>query len=135
MHHFLLSPAYVSPHLSPLPHVVTPPGYKTTITGDTGETTACPAGTYREEWKPAAAAGSCTACGDNIDSSATEELTSYAITADATPIKVYVRTSASSCCEYTMSTRGWGWGGGKEGTEPSLGVFVYEVATGLLCAR
>lgn len=80
---------------------VTPPGHKTTINGATGVTEECPAGTYREEWKPATAAGSCNACGDNIDSTATEELTSYAITPDATPTKLYVRASASSCCEYT----------------------------------
>lgn len=76
---------------------VTPPGYKTIITGDTGSTTECAPGEYRAEWKPPGAASSCSVCGQNIDSAATEEITSYAVTPDAKPTKVFVRASASSC--------------------------------------
>lgn len=78
------------------PCAVTPPGYFTANSA----TSACAPGEYRAEWKPAGQAGACVVCGDNIDSDATEEITTYAITADATPSKVLVRATAAACCEY-----------------------------------
>lgn len=86
-----------------VPFAVTPPGYKTVISGDTGATTECGPGEFRAEWAPAASASTCSVCGVNIDSSATEEITAYDVTSDATPRKVYVRAAASSCSEFLTS--------------------------------
>ena len=74
---------------------VTPPGYKTVA----GSTTECADGEYRADWKPAAAADSCQVCGDNILSSATEQITAYDISTEA-PSPVYVRATGAACCEY-----------------------------------
>jgi hypothetical protein len=77
--------------------VVTPPGFYTTT-----DTFACADGEYRADWKPAAAAGACTKCGDNIASAANDQITAYTITdaTGASTTKVDVRASAGSCCEY-----------------------------------
>ena len=75
---------------------VTPPGYKTV--GDV--TDACDAGSYRAEWKPADQAGSCDLCGDNILSDPTDEITSIDISDYTSTSKVFVRASASACCEW-----------------------------------
>jgi len=83
---------------------VTPPGYKTTITGDSGTTDPCQDGEYRPEWKPAVAAATCLSCGAGIYSSPIEQITCYAATPDATPVNVDVRAGPASCCEYNDLT-------------------------------
>lgn len=92
---------------------VTPPGYKTTITGDSGTTDPCQDGEYRPEWKPAVAAATCLSCGAGIYSSPIEQITRYAATPDATPMNVDVRAGPASCCEYTDLAAGFlavpGW--------------------------
>ena len=78
---------------------MTPPGYKTV--GDV--TSLCPTGSYRAEWKPASEAGSCDLCGDNILSDPTDEITAIDISDYESTTKVFVRASASACCELTPS--------------------------------
>jgi len=76
---------------------MTPPGYKTSVGAGPSGTTPCADGEYRADWKPASAAGSCQVCGDNILSSATEQITSYSIDKNATPSPIYVRATAAAC--------------------------------------
>lgn len=72
---------------------MTPPGYKTA----NGATTACADGEYRAEWKVSSQATSCNSCGEGIQSDATDQITAYAVTPDATPSAVAVRSSAAAC--------------------------------------
>ena len=85
---------------------VTPPGYKT----EGSSTTECASGSYRADWKPAAQAGSCDLCGDNIESTPTDEITSIDISDYTSTTKVYVRAAASACCKYHSCEELWSSG-------------------------
>jgi len=73
---------------------VTPPGYFTA----NGTTQPCPAGSYRPDWKVAAEAGSCTACGVGVLADKTDRITAYNMV-DGSAVELAVTTTADDCCE------------------------------------
>lgn len=72
---------------------VVPPGYFTSA----GVTRPCPDGSFRPDWKSAAAAGSCTACGEGVLGLKTDRVVRYY--PNGTIEEVPVQTSTSDCCE------------------------------------
>jgi hypothetical protein len=79
---------------------VTPPGYFTV----NGATSACPNGSFRADWKPAAQAASCTPCGEGVQGLKTDRLVIYLD--NGTTVEVPVMSSADDCCEWLT---GFGW--------------------------
>lgn len=80
-----------------LDQCLTPPGFKTVISGDTGTTEPCGEGEYRAEWLPPVAASACTPCGENIYSSPDQQIPVFAITPDAAPSEIEVRATDAAC--------------------------------------
>lgn len=72
---------------------LTPPGHRTTD----GATVICADGEFRGGWQLPEQAESCQSCGDGILSDPDAEITVYAITPDATPSQLAVRTTAAAC--------------------------------------
>lgn len=87
---------------SACPDTGTPPGFKTVD----GATTQCQDGEYRSDWKVPAAAVSCDKCGDNIASTAAEQIALYDPTG-GTVSALDVRASPASCCKYTRGLTWW----------------------------
>lgn len=76
-----------------------PPGYE--ILGGTLQ--ACPAGSFRSDWKPATSAGSCTACGEGVKAAKTDRVTIYPDPLNPLNVTIVsITTSSSDCCEFRV---------------------------------
>jgi hypothetical protein len=86
---------------------VVPPGHEVVA----GTVQECADGSFRPEWVQVAGNNTCKSCGDGFSSKPTDEITVYALTSDATPARMPVRTGGSACCKFCARVFWWETGG------------------------